>query len=124
VATKKQEFDGPYDCPATGFKERCRKEKCPEWVHILGKHPQTSVDVDMFDCARRWVPVLLIEVGNQVRQAAAAMESTRNEIAKGDLARLDATTELVVQLRDAARARVLPEVPQSGFLKRLFSRGG
>lgn len=79
---KKKAADGPYDCPATGFKERCRKEACPEWVHIYGKDPQTDAPVDMFDCARRWMPILLIQLARETNFTTAAVNSMRNESRK------------------------------------------
>ena len=75
----KQVFDGPYDCPATAFKERCRKERCPEWIHVTGKHPQTDAVVDMFDCARKWLPILMIQFSKEVNGVAASIDSARND---------------------------------------------
>lgn len=49
-----------------------------QWVHIRGKNPQTGAEIDMPDCALKWLPVLLIENAQEVRQAAAAVESSRN----------------------------------------------
>ena len=71
-----------YDCPATGFKSKCRKERCPEWIHIRGKNPQTGAEMDMPDCARRWMPVLMLDLAKETRQLAAAVESSRNEAKK------------------------------------------
>lgn len=92
-----KKFDGPYDCPATGFKEKCRKEKCPEWVHILGNHPQTGAVLDKEDCARKWVPLLLLNVANMERQTGAAVESARNE------ARRDTEAVVTTLLRQPMR---------------------
>jgi hypothetical protein len=114
----------PYDCPATGFKTKCRRDNsCPEWVHIYGKHPQTEERVDLFDCARRWVPVMLIENAKVAREAGAAIESFRNEIAKGDLAHIDATERLVGQLASALETRRAPAlVERPSFLRKFLSR--
>ncbi len=64
-------------CPL--IKKPCIKEGCLFWVHIRGQHPQTGEDMDMPDCAVRWLPVLLIENAKETRQGAAAVESLRNE---------------------------------------------
>lgn len=64
-------------CPL--IKGECLKEGCQFWTHIMGQHPQTQSEVDMHDCAVRWLPVLMIETSKETRQAAAAVESLRNE---------------------------------------------
>lgn len=70
------------DGPLCGFDKRpCIKERCVQWVHIRGKHPQTGAAVDMPDCSFKWLPVLLIENAQETRQAAAAVESQRNAVA-------------------------------------------
>ena len=64
-------------CPL--LKGACVENRCQWWVQIRGKHPQTGVDIDMHDCAIKWLPVLMIETSKETRQAAAAVESLRNE---------------------------------------------
>lgn len=113
----------PYDCPATGFKEKCREAGCPEWVHITGKHPQNNSDVDMFDCARQWIPVLLIHVAKEANANGAAILDLRNEIAKGDLANVSAVSELVAQLTGALEQRHRTiDAPRPGLLARMLRR--
>lgn len=68
-------------CPL--IRKSCIESKCKWWVHIRGKHPQSGTELDMPDCAMKWLPVLLIENAQQVRQTAAAVESARNEQARG-----------------------------------------
>ena len=67
-------------CPLLG--QPCIKVRCHMWTHIMGKHPQTGADLDMYDCSIKWVPTLLIENSNQSRQTGAAIESFRNEIVR------------------------------------------
>lgn len=64
-------------CPL--IKADCMQDKCMFWVHLRGQHPQTGADMDMPDCSIKWLPVLLIENSKETRQAAAAVESLRNE---------------------------------------------
>ncbi|SEO64642.1 hypothetical protein [Nitrosovibrio sp. Nv6] len=64
-------------CPL--LKGACIESRCVWWTQIRGKHPQTGADIDMPDCAIKWLPVLLIETSKETRQAAAAVESLRNE---------------------------------------------
>ena len=69
-------------CPLTG--DECMQHGCAWYIHMLGKHPQTGADVNQFDCAVKWLPVLLIENAQQTRQMGAAVESFRNEVVKGN----------------------------------------
>lgn len=67
-------------CPM--LKGPCIEAKCKWWVHIRGKHPQSGAELDFPDCAVKWLPVLLIENAQEMRQTAAAVESARNEQVK------------------------------------------
>jgi len=53
---------------------------CPWWKHVRGTNPNTGEDVDSWQCAIAWLPMLLIENAQQSRSAGAATESMRNEI--------------------------------------------
>ena len=48
----------------------------------MGKNPNTGEDVNQFDCAVSWLPMLLIEGAQQTRQSGAAIESFRNEMVR------------------------------------------
>lgn len=69
-------------CPL--IRTACVEAKCLFWLHIRGKHPQTGADIDLPDCAVRWLPVLLIEGAQESRQTAAAVESFRNEMVRAN----------------------------------------
>jgi hypothetical protein len=56
----------------------CKQFDCLFWIQLRGTHPQTGGEVDEYDCAVRWLPILLIENAKEVRQGAAAVESFRN----------------------------------------------
>jgi hypothetical protein len=83
-----------YKCPHTAFKKKCvdLRAACPKWVHLLGTNPQTGQPVDCFDCADQWASVLTIEAAKETRQAAAAIESFRNEMVRGQQAFLALAT--------------------------------
>jgi hypothetical protein len=78
--------EGPI-CPLIG--KACIEGGCKFWTHILGKSPQTGNPIDHYDCAVVWLPVLLIENSQEVRQGAAATESFRNEVVKRQDAALE-----------------------------------
>ena len=65
-------------CPL--IKKKCVEHKCKFYIQVMGKDPNTGQDVNDFDCAIAWLPMLLIEGSQQTRQAGAAIESFRNEM--------------------------------------------
>ena len=67
-------------CPF--IKKKCLEYKCKFYIQIMGKNPNTGQDVNQWDCAVTWLPMLLIEGSQQTRQAGSAIESFRNEMLK------------------------------------------
>lgn len=55
---------------------------CPLWVQMRGKNPNTGDDVDRWNCAKAFMPLLQVEIAKEVRQGAAATESFRNVISR------------------------------------------
>lgn len=66
-------------CPFLGGQP-CMGLKCKMMTQLRGKHPQSGQPIDEWDCAIKWLPVLLIEGAQEARQTGAAVESLRNEI--------------------------------------------
>ena len=71
-------------CPLhkQAMSEVCHK--CPWWVQIRGKHPQSEQEIDDWQCAVGWVPLLLIAQTQQQHQTGAAIESFRNEMVRAN----------------------------------------
>lgn len=67
-------------CPL--LKKECIQMRCAWFTQVRGTNPNTGIEVDEWACAMAWLPVLLIENSNQQRQTGAAVESTRNEMAR------------------------------------------
>ena len=65
-------------CPL--IQKKCKEHKCKFYIQVIGKDKNTGQDVNDFDCAIAWLPVLLIEGAHQTRHAGAAIESFRNEM--------------------------------------------
>lgn len=55
---------------------------CPCWVLVRGKDPQSTQEVDRWDCAVAWLPMLLIENAQQSRQAGASADKVATEVNK------------------------------------------
>lgn len=56
--------------------------KCNWFIQIRGVDTNTGKDVDEWGCSVAWLPHLLVENANQMRQAGAATESFRNEFVR------------------------------------------
>lgn len=65
-------------CPL--IKKKCIQHECRFWIHVTGKHPQSGVSLDHFDCAVAWLPVLLVDNARHTVGVQAAVESMRNEV--------------------------------------------
>jgi len=66
------------DCPF--WRGPCKEHECRFYINVQGKNPNTGQDVNQWDCAVAWIPLLLIENSQQQRQTGAAVESFRNEM--------------------------------------------
>lgn len=78
----------------------CIKEKCVQWVHIRGVHPQTEKEIDMPDCAHKWTPTLMLELAQEVRHNTASVDELRNDIEKGFRHQLKYTNKALKALVD------------------------
>lgn len=67
-------------CPL--LKKACVGHDCAWYAHVVGKDPQTGNDMDHWDCAVRWLPIMITEQARQTRGVQAAVESARNEAIK------------------------------------------
>lgn len=78
--------DSKVKCPATAFARSCREIvaecDCPKFVSLKGTDPQTGAAIESWGCVDSFLPLLLIEIAQQTRQAGAATESFRNEVVK------------------------------------------
>lgn len=78
--------------------------KCPWWMSLRGKNPNTGEEVDQWGCAIGFLPMLLIENAAQSRGAAAATEDARNQIVDT----LTGAADTLVGLANQASQRRLP----------------
>jgi hypothetical protein len=80
-------------CPL--IKKDCMGLQCSWMIQVRGTNPQTGAEIDEWDCSIKWLPMLLIENANQMRQGAAATESFRNEMVKANEAAFHALPRLL-----------------------------
>lgn len=65
-------------CPL--IQKDCVGLTCSWFTQVRGTHPQSGADVDEWACAIAWMPMLLINTAQEVRQGAAATEDFRNQM--------------------------------------------
>jgi hypothetical protein len=73
--------NGSY-CPL--IKKDCIGLQCAWFTRVQGYDTNTGNQVDEYQCAIAWMPMLLIENSGQQRQTGAAVESFRNEMVKAN----------------------------------------
>ena len=69
-------------CPL--LKKDCVGLQCAWFTRVQGVDMNTGNQVDEYQCAIAWMPMLLIENSGQQRQTGAAVESFRNEMVKSN----------------------------------------
>ena len=76
--------DKDIKCPATGFAKSCHsivtKCKCPKWVNVKGKNPQSDEVFDRWGCSDTFLPMLMIEVAQQTRHVGAGIDRFNNDM--------------------------------------------
>ncbi len=77
-------------CPI--IKKTCVEFDCMWWMQLQGVNPQTGAHEDYWGCAINLIPQILVESSKETRQAAAAIESFRNEMVKANDQLLSQTT--------------------------------
>ena len=71
-------------CPL--IKEDCIGLQCAWFTKVAGYDTNTGKEVEEWQCAVAWMPLLMVENSGQQRQTGAAVESFRNEMAKAQQA--------------------------------------
>jgi hypothetical protein len=85
--------------------------KCKFWTHLLGKNPQSEAVVDRFGCAIEFLPILLVENAQMIRQTAASTDKVATQVQKS-------RAEFIGALTQDAQKRLLDADPQVGQIGR------
>lgn len=80
MATGKPHASQGETCPfhRCDVSEVCHK--CPLFVQLRGKDPQSKKEIDEWGCAFGWLPVLLIENAQQSRAVGAEVKSFSDQM--------------------------------------------
>ena len=82
----KKEMEIVFTCPLGSECEEIKDNKihrCMWYTAVRGTNPNTGEDVDEWNCAIAWGPILQIETSQTQRGVSSALESFRNETVKG-----------------------------------------
>jgi hypothetical protein len=117
-------------CPL--LKKDCVGLQCAWFTRIQGVDMNTGNQVDEYQCAIAWMPMLLIENSGQQRQTSAAVESFRNEMVKSNetsqkvlLASLMAAQPntqrqdipIAIEVQDKPKSKTQPKLKVTGVKK-------
>jgi hypothetical protein len=88
-------------CPL--IKKDCVGLKCAWFTKVVGYDTNTGKEIEDYQCAVGWLPLLLIENAGRQRQTGAAIESFRNEMVKSS----QIQTQLMVKATETKNPKVI-----------------
>ena len=88
-------------CPL--IKKDCVGLTCAWFTRVQGYDMNSGNQVDNYECAISWLPMLLIENSGQQRQTGAAVESFRNEMVKAN----EVNTQLILAASEPQQPKLL-----------------
>ena len=88
-------------CPL--IKKDCVGLTCAWYTRVQGYDMNSGNQVDNYECAISWLPMLLIENSGQQRQTGAAVESFRNEMVKAN----EVNTQLLLATSESQQPKLL-----------------
>ena len=88
-------------CPL--IKKDCIGLTCAWYTRVQGYDMNSGNQVDNYECAISWLPMLLIENSGQQRQTGAAVESFRNEMVKAN----EVNTQIILAASELQQPKLL-----------------
>jgi hypothetical protein len=88
-------------CPL--IKKDCVGLTCAWYTRVQGYDVNSGNQVDSYECAISWLPMLLIENSGQQRQTGAAVESFRNEMVKAN----EVNTQLLLATSESQQPKLI-----------------
>ena len=82
---------------------------CPMWVKIRGMNPNTGEDIDGYNCALAWGPLLAIENSKMQRETGAAVESLRNIVSAAQVPRAHPLNDERHYLRSSEKVKQIDD---------------
>jgi hypothetical protein len=99
-------------CPL--IKKDCAGLTCAWYTRVQGYDVNTGNQVDSYECAISWLPMLLIENSGQQRSTGAAVESFRNEMVKSNekAQQLLLATAGIVQVKNEEQPKLIRSIEE------------
>jgi hypothetical protein len=99
-------------CPL--IKKDCVGLTCAWYTRVQGYDVNTGNQVDSYECAISWLPMLLIENSGQQRSTGAAVESFRNEMVKSNekAQQLLLATAGIVQVKNEEQPKLIRSIEE------------
>ena len=88
-------------CPL--IKKDCIGLTCAWYTRVQGYDMNSGAQVDSYECAIAWMPMLLIENSGMQRQTGAAVESFRNEMVKAN----EVNTQLLLAASEPQQPKLI-----------------
>ena len=88
-------------CPL--IKKDCVGLTCAWYTRVQGYDMNSGSQVDNYECAISWLPMLLIENSGQQRQTGSAVESFRNEMVKAN----EVNTQLILAASESQQPKLI-----------------
>ena len=85
------------------IKKDCVGLTCAWYTRVQGYDMNSGNQVDNYECAISWLPMLLIENSGQQRQTGAAVESFRNEMVKSN----EVNTQLLLAASEPQQPKLI-----------------
>jgi hypothetical protein len=93
-------------CPL--IKKDCVGLTCAWYTRVQGYDTNSGAQIDSYECAIAWMPMLLIENSGQQRQTGAAVESFRNEMVKAN----EVNTKLILAASSGEQPKLLRSIEE------------
>lgn len=100
-------------CPL--IKKDCIGLKCAWYTQLRGTNPNTGEEIDEWNCAITWMPLMAVEIAQKSNQTGAAVESFRNEVVKETQQNQQLYTQALQQ--GIIPAQIMPINPLSNILE-------
>jgi hypothetical protein len=99
-------------CPL--IKKDCVGLTCAWYTRVQGYDVNSGSQVDSYECAISWLPMLLIENSGQQRSTGAAVESFRNEMVKSNekAQQLLLATAGIVQVQNEDQPKLIRSIEE------------
>lgn len=108
-------------CPLHRQKMSKVCHTCPMWMCVKGKNPQTGEDVDDWNCALVWGPLLAVQQAKEAYAVSRELNQMRNENSKHHAEQVTMAAIAVQRsndtFRDAVANYALPSNPVSASQK-------